>query len=48
MAEWNVDDLNDGELDGYTQEDLDIYREMAIEHSGEQPFPNGTGNGDNR
>ncbi|KAF7189047.1 E3 ubiquitin-protein ligase complex slx8-rfp subunit slx8 [Pseudocercospora fuligena] len=48
MAEWNFDDLNNGELEGYSQEDLDIYREMAIEHSGEEPFPNGTRNGEHR
>ncbi|KXT12917.1 hypothetical protein AC579_4125 [Pseudocercospora musae] len=48
MAEWDFDRLNNGELDGYTQEDLDIYGEMALEHSGEETFPNGARNGENR
>ncbi|KXT01561.1 hypothetical protein AC578_6342 [Pseudocercospora eumusae] len=48
MAEWNFDDLNYGELDGYPQEDLDMYREMALEHRGEETFPDGPRNGENR
>lgn len=34
MSDWDFDDLTSGALDNYSQEDLEIYRELAHEHDG--------------